>query len=298
MKAYASKVINYAKTQVGYLEKASNAHLESKTANAGMNNYTIYGERRGLNGEPWCDEFVDDSMIQAYGKEKASELLGGFSAYTPDSAQRFKNMGRYDKKPAYASIIFFYSKTMGRICHTGFVYKVDSKNRKVYTIEGNTSSGPGFERNGGCVAYKVYDFDDKHIDGYGHPKYDTVTKVEVKLSCHLYKKVSTTAGYYATLSKGTKLTFIKDLGNGWSKAKYDGKTGFVKNTALAKSGLSAYKTTTVVKEAKFRKSNSVKSAAMRTLKPGTKLTVIYRGKFWSLCVLDGIKGFVYTAKIK
>lgn len=35
-------VINVAKGEIGYLEKASNSNLDSKTANAGQNNYTKY----------------------------------------------------------------------------------------------------------------------------------------------------------------------------------------------------------------------------------------------------------------
>lgn len=40
---YASKVIEIAETEVGYLEKKSNSQLDDKTANAGYNNYTKYG---------------------------------------------------------------------------------------------------------------------------------------------------------------------------------------------------------------------------------------------------------------
>ena len=42
MANYASKVIDIALGQVGYLEKKSNSNLDSKTANAGYNNYTKY----------------------------------------------------------------------------------------------------------------------------------------------------------------------------------------------------------------------------------------------------------------
>ena len=37
------KVIKIAENEVGYLEKRTNAQLDSKTANAGYNNYTKYG---------------------------------------------------------------------------------------------------------------------------------------------------------------------------------------------------------------------------------------------------------------
>lgn len=38
----ASKVIKIAREELGYLEKASNAQLDSKTANAGDKNFTKY----------------------------------------------------------------------------------------------------------------------------------------------------------------------------------------------------------------------------------------------------------------
>ena len=37
------KVLNIAEAEVGYLEKKTNADLDSKTKNAGYNNYTKYG---------------------------------------------------------------------------------------------------------------------------------------------------------------------------------------------------------------------------------------------------------------
>ena len=43
MANYASKVIEVALAEVGYLEKKSNKNLDSKTANAGSANYTKYG---------------------------------------------------------------------------------------------------------------------------------------------------------------------------------------------------------------------------------------------------------------
>ena len=42
MAAYASTVIAIAQTQVGYLEKETNANLDSKTGNAGDENFTKY----------------------------------------------------------------------------------------------------------------------------------------------------------------------------------------------------------------------------------------------------------------
>lgn len=54
----AAKMVSVALAEVGYLEKKSASNLDSKTANAGSNNYTKYGKWYGLDGQPWCDMFV------------------------------------------------------------------------------------------------------------------------------------------------------------------------------------------------------------------------------------------------
>ena len=70
------KLLNAAKNEIGYLEKRSNSQLDSKTANAGSSNYTKYARDLypSLQGQPWCDMFVDWCFVQAYGKEAALEL--------------------------------------------------------------------------------------------------------------------------------------------------------------------------------------------------------------------------------
>lgn len=182
MKNTIEKVISIAMNEVGYLEKKSNTQLDSKTANAGTGNYTKYA--RDLvkeigspyaQGVAWCDMFVDWCFIQAYGKEKAKEMLGGWSAYTPTSANYYKNKGRWCNSPQPGDQIFY--KNSNRICHTGIVYSVD--NAKVYTIEGNTSGGNGVIANGGGVFKKSYSLNYSKIAGYGRPEYDTTSSAPV-----------------------------------------------------------------------------------------------------------------------
>lgn len=169
------KVISIAKNEVGYLEKRSNKDLNNKTKNAGSNNYTKYGKYFGINGPDayWCDMFVDWCFVQAFGKEVAKKLLHGFSAYTPTSAQYFKNNKQWHSSPKVGDQIFF--KNSQRINHTGLVYKVTDS--KVYTIEGNTSNGSAVVANGGEVCYKSYKRSNSRIAGYGRPKYDKVKVV-------------------------------------------------------------------------------------------------------------------------
>lgn len=175
MSEAVDKIIAVASAEVGYLEKKSNAYLDDKTKNAGSNNYTKYSrDLVALVGSPysqgtaWCDMFVDWCCMRAFGKDTAKEMIGGWSAYTPTSAQYYKNMGRWFTNPKAGDQIFF--KNSSRICHTGLVYKVDSK--YVYTIEGNTSGASGVVANGGGVCKKKYALKYINIAGYGRPKYE------------------------------------------------------------------------------------------------------------------------------
>ena len=175
------KVLKIAEAEVGYLEKKSNSQLDSKTANAGKANYTKYG--RDMNKiypsvmdfpAAWCDAFVDWCFYMAYGISNAKALLGGnFNDYTPNSAQLYKNKGAWYTTPKVGDQIFF--KNSQRINHTGLVYKVDDK--KVYTIEGNTSGASGVIVNGGGVCKKSYALNNSRIAGYGRPKYDDKQEV-------------------------------------------------------------------------------------------------------------------------
>lgn len=177
MKA-VEKLLAVAEEEVGYLEKQTNSQLDSKTGNAGSNNYTKYARDLypSLQGQAWCDMFVDWCFTKAFGKVKAEQLLGGgFSAYTPTSAQYFKNKGRYVKNgPQPGDQIFF--KNSARICHTGIVEKVTATT--VHTIEGNTSAGNTVIANGGGVCKKSYSLTSSSIDGYGRPDWSLVEEPE------------------------------------------------------------------------------------------------------------------------
>ena len=176
----AEKVIAIAKAEVGYLEKATNASLDSKTGNAGYNNWTKYARdlynagyyNGNKNGYAWCDVFVDWCFYKVYGSKAAAEAVecqtGKYGAGCEFSAKYYKAQGRFDKNPKVGDQIFF-----SNFGHTGLVYAVTDT--MVYTIEGNTSSASGVVANGGAVAMKSYNRKYSKIDGYGHPKYEAAT---------------------------------------------------------------------------------------------------------------------------
>lgn len=191
-------VLNIAVEEEGYLEKSNNHNLDSKTLNAGSKNYTKYGRDLHAwvgspyaNGVAWCDEFVDWCFFKAALRTNSNNLekaieevrktIGGFSAYTPTSADMYKKMDRWSHEPHIGDQIFF--KNSERICHTGLVYKIDGE--MIHTIEGNTSSAKGVVANGGCVRRKAYNRNYDRIAGYGSPLY---RDEEIKKYCYNEKK--------------------------------------------------------------------------------------------------------------
>ena len=190
----AQTVINTALAEVGYLEKATNSHLNDKTANAGSNNWTKYGAWYGLNGPeaPWCDMFV------CWCAEQAGEAaaVGKFASVWYHQ-QKFKQLGRWYARGTYTpqagDLIFF-----GAGDHIGLVECVSGG--RVYTIEGNTSGGSTLVANGGGVARKNYSLGYTKINGYGHPAYRTDAAKKYTLGWHRdslgWWYADTAASYY------------------------------------------------------------------------------------------------------
>lgn len=184
------RVIATAREELGYVEKATNEHLDEKLANPGKNNWTKYArDLDGLgniyngrkNGYDWCDVFVDWCFIQTFGAEMGMKLLNqkyeGLGAGVKWSARYFKNVGRfYESDPQPGDQIFFGDHNEDSWWHTGIV--TDIINGRVYTIEGNTSGKIGVVSNGGCVAQKGYSLTSKVIRGYGRPDYSLVEEEE------------------------------------------------------------------------------------------------------------------------
>lgn len=171
---YASKsdaisaLTKVAKAEDGYLEKASSkaSALDSKTANAGYNNYTKYwrdlavwkamSAAASFCGGPawsWCAGFISWIFCVVFGVELATKLLLHMPytrcATLGDKANA-KKMLYTDPKPG--DIVLFHNGS--RFSHTGFVYAVTDK--LFYTVEGNTSSSKSVVSNGGGVHMKSY----------------------------------------------------------------------------------------------------------------------------------------------
>lgn len=253
------KVIDIALDEVGYIEKASNSNLDSKTGNAGSGNYTKYARdldkinfyNGPKNGYAWCDVFVDWCFVEAFDKERALELL-----YQPEkstgagcgfSMNFYKAHNQFYSSPKVGDQIFFTDGSS--IYHTGLIYAVD--NNKVYTIEGNTSNVNYVDGNGGRVCKKSYPLNASYIAGYGRPKYDesleeanegsssnekviTTVKVTETIGLNLREKPTTNSNIIRAFVKGTSLKIYEVKGNwgrtdgGWVCLDY---TNYKKNTS-------------------------------------------------------------------
>lgn len=231
MRYTASELLAIAKAEVGYLEKATNKDLDSKTGNAGKNNYTKYARdlhkagyyQASKQGFAWCDMFVDWCHWIAAGKDanEAQRVIcqtGPYGAGCKESANYYKAQNRFFKTPKVGDQIFFWDSAKTTVAHTGIVKAID--NTYVYTIEGNTSGASEVVTNGGGVCEKKYKLTNGRIYGYGRPWYDEETTVEEKGKvCSVNIKV---------LKKGAKGSQVKALqilliGYGY-KMENNGKT--------------------------------------------------------------------------
>nr|DAJ59444.1 MAG TPA: hypothetical protein [Bacteriophage sp.] len=110
-------------------------------------------------------------------------LRGEYSQFTVYGKSYFVRANAYHKVPIKGDKIYFFSKSLNRVAHVGWVTDVSKQGDRytITTVEGNTSVGDNFDRNGGCVAEKHYTFTinevggTNRINGFGTPLYSDST---------------------------------------------------------------------------------------------------------------------------
>lgn len=217
-----NKVISIAEKEIGYLEKASNSQLDSKTANAGSGNYTKYWRDvyPAYQAQAWCACFVSWVFMQAFGQASAKSLLKHWPyVYCPTLGSLFTK----NANPKVGDIVIFYRG--GTFAHTGIVTKVSGDYFE--TIEGNTSGASGIIANGGGVCKKSYynsqlpgtkfctpDYSmvaakrKKNKDGtYTVKKGDTLSEIAAEFGCTVAELKKWNDLKNDTIQKGKKLKF-------------------------------------------------------------------------------------------
>lgn len=227
----AAAVIKIALAEVGYKEKASNANLTSKTANAGSGNYTKYWTdldaisrfyNYSKQGQEWCDGFVDWCHVKAFGVDGAlytlcqpEESAGAGCLY---SYNYYKAKGRTGTVPKLGAQAFCQQN--GKIVHTGLVVAFDATT--VTIVEGNASNQ---------VKKNVYKRTSSYIYRYGYPRYDEegdVENVEVEVIPANYGKELTVKVHQLTTGhKGPEVKTAQRIlyARGLLTGKVDGDFG-------------------------------------------------------------------------
>lgn len=155
-------------------------------------------------------------MLNAYLAGKKL-LRGDYTQYTPTGKSLFVKQGAYHKEPQVGDIVYFFSQSKGRVAHVGAVIEVIKSNDiyRIKTIEGNTSSGSGFNRNGGEVAEKYYSFKlnevggTNRINGFGTPSFG----METCLTSHFINILKGEVGYLEKASNRDLDYKDKNVGN-------------------------------------------------------------------------------------
>lgn len=207
------KLIEVALAEEGYLEKATNANLDSKTANAGYNNYTKYARDHAAwgtyntskQGYAWCEMFVDWCFIKTFGFDTSMKMTcqpkGQYGAGCTMSYSYYKQAGQAVgiQEAAAGDQIFF--GTAKEMTHTGLIYKVDANT--IYTIEGNTRAGSNqIIANGGGVFRKSYSRNFSGIGGIGRPKWsliDGTAQAPVSQPAVQYAEATRLGGVFAEI---------------------------------------------------------------------------------------------------
>ena len=239
-----TKLVDLAMSQVGYLEKRSNAQLDDKTANAGSANWNRYARdidskypnfyNGKKNGYSWCDIFVDWCFIECFGYEKALKMLyqstKSAGAGCQYSANYYRAHDAFYRQPQVGDQVFFGD--YGNEGHTGIV--IDVAGSVVTTVEGNTSGGYGVDSNGDGVYIKRYDINTQYIPGFGRPNWDVVSSDAGN------EEVSDTV-IYPTIKLGSKGSDVKKaqqllIAKGYScgAAGADGDFGAATHNAVKK----------------------------------------------------------------
>jgi hypothetical protein len=140
MPATANDAIDWFSKWVGTTEQPSNS------------NQTRFGEHYGMNGVPWCAEFIWDGLAHHLEVEHVK------SAYCPTVADWYRQKGRgfkNDSRARKGDLVFFdFPDSDPRIQHIGIVVENDPASGTLQTIEGNTSSGTGGSQDNGGGVFK------------------------------------------------------------------------------------------------------------------------------------------------
>jgi len=135
-----NKIVEIASKEIGTTEVPKNT------------NKNKYGKWFGLDGVPWCGEFVSWCYFMAGFPLPKIGFTKGFAGCQTAVAYFVKN-NMITKNPVAGNIVFYDWNNDGRFDHTGIFVKWVIKGETFLAIEGNTAIGN--DSNGGEVMLRT-----------------------------------------------------------------------------------------------------------------------------------------------
>lgn len=117
------------------------------------------------NGYDWCAIFVDYIMVDCLGRAIAEICTchTNCGAGCQEAYERYLKNGYIVGRPEVGDEVFYFSRTKGKVTHTGIVVSVD--NEKFGSVEGNCS-------NQVKLYYRKWDDTDNYIPFFASPNYE------------------------------------------------------------------------------------------------------------------------------
>lgn len=167
----SSDVVKVAVSQIGYKESPANS------------NKTKYGKWFGMNGVPWCAEFLDwcfekagagslfpHNPSAAYAQDEIVSSCKGTWVMKKNTSRSIRRAYLVQAKPGDV-VTFDFGKMDAYRRHIGIVEKVSGSN--IITVEGNTSKS-GSQSNGGMVCRQTRPY--TYICAAARPAYSDAVK--------------------------------------------------------------------------------------------------------------------------
>ena len=229
-------ILNIARLEIGYHEKASNKYLDDKILNSGSGNFTKYardldavedfynGKKQGY---AYCDVTYDWFHYKAWGAEMAMKVLcqpkKSAGAGCLFSAQYYQAHGRFHKKNPLVGDQIFFSYRPNEYSHTGLVECVSGST--IVTIEGNTSD---------MVARRTYNINDSTIIGYGTPMWELLKDFSYNNNINKSYKYKDRELFDGCVGEDVKILQENLLKLGYKLPKYgaDGEFGLETESAV------------------------------------------------------------------
>jgi cell wall-associated NlpC family hydrolase len=125
-------------------------HVGLKESPAGSNRQ-MFGAWYGMNGVPWCAEFVSYCYAAAGSKQIAKRQRWAYCPYMVNAARSGSNGMSITRDPKRGDIVLFDWEGDGVANHVGLFDSWVVKGKTFRTVEGNTS--PSNASNGGSVVH-------------------------------------------------------------------------------------------------------------------------------------------------